>query len=606
MKSYDFEPFDIIVFPIIDWYYRFQRPQQLATQFALHGHRVFYLRTYFSRESKPICQPIRTDISITDVQLGLPADKNIAADQLDPISRKSLLEQVASLRKKYGVSKAFCFVDIPFWGPLALDLQTKYGWKVVYDCMDHFSGFYNVTSHMLESEGDLAKKSDLILATSQMLFDEKSRLNSNCLYVPNGTEFEHFNYSPENCPEELAGIKKPIVGYYGAISDWFDTDLVCNLATARPEWNFVFIGSTAGADVSSMKILDNVFLLGEKPYEFLPGYLQYFDICIIPFKRIPLTEATNPVKLFEYLSAGKSIVATELNELLRYREYARLVSSVDEWLAALGAALNDYHPTQVAKRLMFARQNTWEERSRLVEDALQYIAGDCASVPDAWPPAFPEEYQISSKLLTRHRGVDYWCRVYEKDAVVYKQTNIELARREARILSQFKINYFPKFLEVQVKDGYGIVACAKVNGQSLQDAALHIGASAAALHDFIQDCLNMLLLLKKNEITHRNINQGNLRVRNGRPILLDFEWAVSRQEPFFTPSGLGGQGRPPEGAFSDVYSMGLIFKYVNRQRYQEFDRVISLMMAKDPSMRIGDVNILKVLFNTALKNITED
>lgn len=606
MKSYDFEPFDIIVFPIIDWYYRFQRPQQLATQLALHGHRVFYLRTYFSRETKPASQPIRTDISIFDVQLGLPADKNIAADQLDPKSKKSLLNQIASLKKEFNISKAFCFVDLPFWGPLALDLQTKYGWKVIYDCMDHFSGFYNVTSYMLEPEEDLAKKSDLVLATSNLLFEEKSQVNQNCLYVPNGTEFDHFNYVPEIFPEELAGIKKPIIGYYGAISDWFDTALIHDLARARPEWSFVFIGSTAGADVSSIERLDNVFLLGEKTYEMLPQYLHHFDTCIIPFKKIPLTEATNPVKLFEYLSAGKSIVATELNELRRYREYVTLVTNAGEWLRAIEAALDDYLPAQVEKRLRFARQNTWEERVQLVEDALQSISSDLSSAPDAVPPLWTEKYLVSSRLIARHQGIDYWQRIYRKDSITYKQTNSELARREGRFLSKLKSGYFPKLLEVQVKNDYGIISCRSLGGQPLREAALQLGASALMLHDFSQHCLDLLAQLEENGILHRNIRLENLFVRNKKPILADFEWAVSEQESFFTPIGLGGQGRPPDGDFSDVYSMGKILRYINHQQYQEFNQVISLMTAKDALMRIKDITVLKFLFHNALKKMAED
>ena len=51
------------------------------------------------------------------------------------------------------------------------------------------------------------------------------------------------------------------------------------------------------------------------PTTKLPGYVAGFDVCTIPFQRTPLTEATNPVKLYEYLATGKPIVARRLPEL---------------------------------------------------------------------------------------------------------------------------------------------------------------------------------------------------------------------------------------------------------------------------------------------------
>jgi glycosyltransferase involved in cell wall biosynthesis/tRNA A-37 threonylcarbamoyl transferase component Bud32 len=606
LKNYYFEPFDIIVFPIIDWYYRFQRPQQISTQLALHGHRVFYLRTYFLSGTKPAYKAIRSDISITDVHLGLPVHKSNVADQLDENSTRVILDQIDLLRGDFNISKAVCFVDLPFWAPVALELQKKQGWKLVYDSMDHLGGFSNVTAHMLEPEDELIKKSDLILATSHLLFNEKKELNPNSLLVPNAAEFDHFNYSPENFRTELADLRNPIVGYYGAISDWFDTDLVCDLASARPDWSFVLIGNTEGSDVSRLEKLDNVFLLGEKPYDFLPGYLQHFDTCIIPFKKIQLTQATNPVKLFEYLSAGKSIVATDLNELGYYRQYVTLVSSLGEWLEAIELALDDYLPEQVEKRLRFARQNTWDERILLIQDAVQKISQDQITLPTPLPFILPREHLVSSRLLAHHEGVDYWCSVYEKDALVYKQASLDLAEREARFLSQFASDFFPRLLDTHSEGEYSVITLKKIQGQILRDALPHINLSVAGLYNFILHCLSILVELKEKGITHRNVCRDTILVADGKPVLIDFSWAVSDGEPYFAPAGLGGYERPPQGIFSDIFSMGKVLEYVNHQHHHAFDWVISLMTMNDAVMRITDLIVLKTLFQTALKITLEE
>ena len=603
MKNYHFQPSDIIVFPIIDWHYRFQRPQQISTRLALHGHRVFYLRTYFLEGTSPTVQPLRKDIPVFDVQFRLLVPKSIVADQLDETAKQTLLEQISVLREDFKISKAICFVNLPFWGPLALELQKSYGWKIIYDSLDHLGGFSNITSYMLEPEMELIQESDLVLTTSHLLFNEKSRLNANCMLVPNATDFDHFNYSPEHLPDELTNIGKPVIGYYGAISDWFDTQLLAELASARPDWNFILIGRVENTDIFPLQQAQNVFLLGEKPYALLPGYLQYFDTCIIPFKKIQLTEATNPVKLFEYLSAGKSVVATDLDELRYYQEYVRLASSVEEWLRSIELALEDDSPAMVEKRLRFARQNTWDERMLLIEDAIQTLDRDNTSVLESLPLILPEENLISGRLLTQQNGAEYWCLIYEKDNVIYKQTSFDLAEREARFLSRLESEHFPTFLDVQSEKRYSLITFKRIRRQKLNDALSAINSSVSELHNFIQHCLNILVNLKERDITHRNICRDTVRVQDGKPVLLDFGWAISESEPYFAPAGLGGYERSPDGGFSDVYSMGKILEYVNRQHYYAFDSVISLMTRKDVQLRITDLMVLKILFKSALEQV---
>src|SRR5206468_2351160 len=158
----------------------------------------------------------------------------------------------------------------------------------------------------------------------------QSALNSNCILIPNAVDFDHFRSAASEPPEDLKQLQKPVIGYYGAISEWFDVDLIYDLATSRPNWNFFLIGHTFGSNLNALHNLNNVHLTEEKPYTVLPDYLHAFDVCIIPFKKTPLTDATNPVKMFEFLSAGKPVVATDLAELRNYSEIIQLATGKDE------------------------------------------------------------------------------------------------------------------------------------------------------------------------------------------------------------------------------------------------------------------------------------
>jgi glycosyltransferase involved in cell wall biosynthesis len=222
----------------------------------------------------------------------------------------------------------------------------------------------------LKTEQDLIEQADLVVTSSALLEDRCRLLNHSTVQIKNGTEFEHFANPVRNGQLE-AYADRPIIGYYGAISDWFDMNIVAHCARSRPEWNFVLIGATFGADLKPVDGLKNVHFLGEKPYAELPGYLAYFDVCTIPFKLIPLTLATNPVKFYEYLSAGKPVVSIDLPELMQYANDCYLARNANEFLNELDKALAERNDqAKIDRRILLARENSWDARvSRLVEAA---------------------------------------------------------------------------------------------------------------------------------------------------------------------------------------------------------------------------------------------
>jgi GT2 family glycosyltransferase/glycosyltransferase involved in cell wall biosynthesis len=368
----DVQSYDVIIFPIIEWEFRFQRPQQIAVQFAKAGHRVFYLCTTFHGKKKSSIRVIQD--RIYEVHLPGPQHLNVYIDSIGEQIEDRICDSFVLLRREFGIVDAVCLVNLPFWRPVAFKLREKFGWQVVYDCMDHHAGFSTNKEEMLREERALILGSDLVLASSRLIFQEQSLLNKNCVLIPNAADFEHFHYSArENPPQEIRDIKKPIIGYYGAISDWFDSELVRALAQERPGWSFVLIGSTFGSRIDHLNGEKNIHLFGEKPYAVLPSYLSAFDVCIIPFKKTPLTEATNPVKIFEFLSAGKAVVATELAELQHFNDYVHLASEKDGWLQAIEDALKDDDPVRIQARFDFARQNTWDKRALQIEELIRSL-----------------------------------------------------------------------------------------------------------------------------------------------------------------------------------------------------------------------------------------
>jgi GT2 family glycosyltransferase/glycosyltransferase involved in cell wall biosynthesis len=371
---------DIVRLPIIDWTFRFQRPQQLMREMAREGHRIFYVRNRF-QDLSPEIQLESLEERVHGVTLPGPTDLSVYTDRIGNELLGIFVRAFDEMRLCEGIHQAAVIVDLPFWEPLAQELRRRFGWKLVYDCMDEHAGFSTNTDEMLEHEDSLLRSSDLVITTARVLTEKAKEANDSVLVLPNAGEFEHFARAERH--EFFDTLSGPVVGYYGAISDWFDDAMIVDAARARPGWNFVLIGSTDAHDVSALEALPNVHLLGEKPYRELPRWLHGFDVACIPFKDNELTRATNPVKFFEYLSSGKPVVSVPLYELEPYEGQFYPAKDGESFVSAVEQALADSSPSEglesrIECRREIGRQNTWQARGQRLHRALGQLFGKAA------------------------------------------------------------------------------------------------------------------------------------------------------------------------------------------------------------------------------------
>jgi polysaccharide pyruvyl transferase CsaB len=364
--------YDVICFPIIEWEHRFQRPQQLATRFAQDGHRVFYLQLTFHDGGLEV-EWRQVAERIFQIQLPGPTGLDRFFEPLPTELQEQCLRVLDDFCAQASIRDAICMVQLPFWTPVALGLRDRHGWKIVYDCMDEHSGLTILQPEMLQDEVKLAQGADLVLASSQKLWDKHAGQTSRLLMLRNATDFDHFN-RPAN-GRELDHLPRPIIGYYGAIMEWFDAELVNVAAATRPDWSFVLIGSIDTPSVEPLRRLPNVHFLGEQPYSRLPAYLQQFEVCLIPFKLTPIIQSTNPVKFYEYLSAGKPVVATLLPELLPYQEFFYPAHNAQELVSCIEQALREDSLARKTARIEWARQQTWQARYELLSRAIEDLRG---------------------------------------------------------------------------------------------------------------------------------------------------------------------------------------------------------------------------------------
>jgi len=350
---------DVVCFPIIDWHFRFQRPQQLMSRLGRPERRVFWVAPWF-RGTGPAVDAEPLAPGVWEVSLRGP-DLDLYGAAPDVPATGVITEALRELARECDVRRAVQIVELPFWWPVVRGLREEPGWPVVYDCMDDHSGFSFHSADATALEAGLIRGADVVLASSRPLEARIARANREAVLVRNACDYEHFASVTHQ------GSDRPVIGYYGAIADWFDSDLVADLAERQPGWDFILVGSTFAADVARLRSLPNVQLVGERPYAELPRWLSRFDVTVLPFRRTPLTEATNPVKAYEIMAAGLPLVSVPLPEILEFGDLVRLASTPAEFEEQIRAALADRDAGVVERRRAFARQQTWDDRVRSIE-----------------------------------------------------------------------------------------------------------------------------------------------------------------------------------------------------------------------------------------------
>ncbi len=355
----DYTKYDVIILSVIDYNFRHQRPQHFATRFAANGHRVFYVNANFIRPDSIHIQ--QENLYVVDFAC---KEHNAIYSMNGTDTLAWMKEKLDHLIFTQAIRDAVVVVDYPNWVYGAEFIREKYGFKLITDYMDDYTGFLGTAEDFLKNNCiRLLQKSDVVVASSQFLYDVASKHteDNKITIVRNGTEVDHFYQA---IGMESANKERKVIGYYGAVAHWFAYEKVCYLAEMFTECDIVIVGEVT-EHKEKLERYENVLLMGEKSYKELPKYLADFDVCLIPFDTsTDLIKATNPVKFYEYLSAGKKIVATEIPELMPFRnEYVYMSNDNEQFAEYVKMCLDGTDDLKSKEECIeFARENDWQNR----------------------------------------------------------------------------------------------------------------------------------------------------------------------------------------------------------------------------------------------------
>jgi len=282
---------------------------------------------------------------------------------LGAVHRQLLISQIRRALKKvdgYGRKpiQVWTFApDVPF-------LARQFNEEVfLYYCVDEFSKFDGVDARAVTRlERELIDKADVVITTSAELASGKGKRRPDVHLVRHGVEYDHFAkawrcHGPR--PANLPDVEQPILGFFGLIHNWVDIALIAEVARRRPQYAFVLIGDCK-VDVSPLRSLDNVHLLGRRPYTDLPDYCRHFDAGLLPFVCGTMTRDVNPIKLREYLAAGLPVVSTPLPEAMRYKGSVRIAHDADEFVGHCDSVVASRADAEQERIARTVADESWE------------------------------------------------------------------------------------------------------------------------------------------------------------------------------------------------------------------------------------------------------
>lgn len=340
----------------IDWNHSlYQRPQHMALALARRGWLVVYHTTNASHDRVEGWRELLPNLWLTN---------DPACDAIE-----------GAVRSVYNTS---------YGQPLhTLKLRPR-GTRIVFEVVDHLDVRILGTEDRVRQQSALQawafdEGADLVVATARALHEPARAVlgDGRCVLVPNGVDVRHYrNPARLGVPVDprIAAFRERfgrLVGYFGAIAPWLDVEAIAGLARLRPEIGFVFIGPDYQGAASRFPQADNLLATGPLPYADLPANGRCFDACLIPFEDGEVAHTTSPLKLFEYFALGKPVVVSHnLSEYLGFDGVFAgtgaqgLSEAIDQALVAAT------QPGFAARMAAQADANSWDERARVLEDAL--------------------------------------------------------------------------------------------------------------------------------------------------------------------------------------------------------------------------------------------
>ena len=360
----------LLCFSHLRWNFVYQRPQHLMSRFANH-YTVYYIEEPAFHNK---ADTYKIEITAEKVNVVVPYLKSTGTG--DHALR--LTNIIDEFIKDEQIKKFISW----YYSPMAL-LLTEHlkPLLTIYDCMDELSAFKFAPSELKQAEKKLLQQADVVFTGGHSLYAAKKHLHHNIYPFPSSIDKEHFVKARHTVdePEDQKNIPHPRLGFYGVMDERFDIDLIKQVADAKPEWQFIFIGPVVKISKDDLPKNSNIHYIGSKNYQELPEYISGWDIALIPFAINESTRFISPTKTPEYLAAGKPVISSAIRDVVHPygdENLVHIIHSAKEFIKAAEQELSNTSKKEWLKKSdVFLANNswnaTWHQMQEIINSALK-------------------------------------------------------------------------------------------------------------------------------------------------------------------------------------------------------------------------------------------
>jgi glycosyltransferase involved in cell wall biosynthesis len=380
---------DIVCLSTQDWSGLWTRKQRFMQMFA-RNNRVLYIESPVhllgldvlpsdpTRAMRFLQGPreVETNLHVATLPLLLPAFQ--MSRIINRVNHTIVGRYLKKWTRALGFEKPLLWIYTPFSAPVVDQIAHR---GIVYECVDEFRaarGFVraNVIGSM---EDELLGRANVTIVTQENLIAHRAAICPNTFCIPNGADTDLFRRVIQNDtppPPEIDKLPRPRLGFVGHVHYWLDLKLIRFLALKRPAWSFVFVGPVAPlADMAAVKGIPNVHFLGRQPRERVPAFVKAMDCCLNPYVTGTLAEHCSPLKLYEYIAAGKPIVSTDMPEARKFPDCVRVAGSYEEFLEQCDSAIQSLPESSqtIEHRMNIASEHSWDKRFAKVNEVVDGV-----------------------------------------------------------------------------------------------------------------------------------------------------------------------------------------------------------------------------------------